>query len=432
MKVAFYTLGCKVNQYESQVLRQQFENNGFEVVNSSEPSDVYIINSCTVTSTGDKKTRQLIHRARATNKNSIIVLTGCFPQAFPNKACEVTDADIITGTKDRYKIYDLVLEKLKSKNVGSPKIFINPNYQDKTFENMSLHKFEGKTRAFIKIQDGCNRFCSYCIIPMARGRIRSKKLEDIKFEVEQLTLNGHKEIVLTGINLSSYGQDINLRLIDAIKTVAEVNDVKRIRLSSLEPELLTLDDIKQLANINKFCPQFHLCLQSGCNQTLKRMNRHYTTNEYFSLIEIIRNNIYNPSITTDLIVGFPGETDEEFNETVEFVKKVNFSRIHVFSYSKRSGTKAALMPNQLANSIKQYRNSQISTIAKESQLNFLKSQIGLKEEVLFETSVGNNLYQGYSKNYTHVIVHCNQNLCGQIKKVVITGINNDSCVGNLL
>lgn len=436
MKVAFFTLGCKVNQYESQVLSQQFESNGFEIIDSDGVADVYIINSCTVTAMGDKKTRQAIHRFRHKNKDAIIVLTGCFPQAFPEKASEISEADIITGTKNKNKIYDLVLDKLKKLDLDKHKkifqtIEILQNDKDKIFEKMSLSKFSGKTRAFIKIQDGCNRFCSYCIIPKARGRVRSKLLEDIKSEAFELANRGHQEIVLTGINLSSYGQDISLRLIDAVLALAEIEKVKRIRLSSLEPELLTTEDIKKLSQIKKFCPQFHLCLQSGCDETLKRMNRHYTTEEYFNIIKIIRDNFENPAITTDLMVGFPGETDEEFNKTCEFIKKVNFARIHVFSYSKRDGTRAALMKDQVLKSIKHERSFKIIDIATQLQLDFLKSQINKNLEVLFETN-DKNSYQGYSKNYIRVIVNSEENICGQIKKVKIINIKNDHCEGIII
>ncbi|MBP0979207.1 MAG: tRNA (N(6)-L-threonylcarbamoyladenosine(37)-C(2))-methylthiotransferase MtaB [Oscillospiraceae bacterium] len=438
MKISFFTLGCKVNQYESQALSQMFENNGFEIVDCDNKADVYIINSCTVTATGDKKTRQIIHRLKQKNKDAMIVLTGCFPQAFPERASKILEADIITGNKNKNKIFDLVLERLeqtKTQNLAQKK-YILPNDQDKTFEKMSVSKFRDKTRAFIKIQDGCNRFCSYCVIPKARGRVRSKLLEDIKLEATSLANNNHQEIVLTGINLSSYGQDINLRLIDAVEAVSKIENIKRVRLSSLEPELLTLEDIKKLSQIKKFCPQFHLCLQSGCDETLTRMNRHYSTEEYFNIIKIIRDNFDNASITTDLMVGFPGETEREFEKTCEFIKKVKFSRIHVFAYSKRDGTRAALMKDQIPKNIKHERSLKIIKIATQLQQEFLKSQINKNLEVLFETHVDNNnlknLYQGYSKNYTRVVVDSEKNICGQIKKIKIIDTKDDYCKGIII
>ena len=432
MKVAFYTLGCKVNQYETQVLRQKFENNGFEIVTPDQISDVYIINSCTVTATGDKKTRQIIRRLKSINNNAIVVLTGCFPQAFPDEAKKIKEADIITGTKNRKKIYDLVIEKLSLKDDSLPKKYILPNENDIYFEKMNISKFEGKTRAFIKIQDGCNRFCSYCIIPKARGRVRSKLIEDIKLEATELSNNGHKEIVLTGINLSAYGQDINLNLIDAIKAVSDIKTVKRVRLSTFEPDVVSLDDIKNLSLIDKFCPHFHLCLQSGCNETLSRMNRHYVTADYLNIVNTIRDNFKNPAITTDLMVGFPGETEEEFNKTLDFIKKVNFAKIHVFAYSKRPGTRAALMENQILKAVKHQRSLKVINIAKEMQYSFLKSQLNSISEVLFETKIDDNLYQGHSKNYTVVVTSSTENLCGKIKNVKITNIKDDHCQGTIL
>lgn len=434
MKVAFFTLGCKVNQYESQFLMQQFKKNGFEVVASEEIADVYIINSCTVTSTGDKKTRQIIHRLKTLNQNALIVLTGCFPQAFPEEAKKISEADIITGTKNRKEIYNLVINKLGNNLKNEERVHIYDNEKDKTFEEMSVEKFDGKTRAFIKIQDGCNRFCSYCIIPKARGRVRSKSLNAIKHEAEQLALNGHKEIVFTGINLSSYGQDLeNVRLVDAVEVIAKIEGIKRVRFSSLEPELLTIDDVKRLKLIDEFCPHFHLCLQSGCNATLKRMNRHYSTEEYLEIVNMIRDNFDNVAVTTDLMVGFPGETDEEFKETINFIKKVDFAQMHVFAYSKRPGTRAALMHGQVENKIKKRRSFEVIKIANEMQENFLNSQIGSTLEVLFETEYVHNYYQGHSKNYLNVIVKSDENICGKIKNVKIVDVDAQKkhCIGVL-
>ena len=431
MKVAFFTLGCKVNQYESQVLKQQFKSNNFEIVEPSEFADVYVVNSCTVTVTSDKKTRQIVNRLKSINNNAIVVLTGCFPQAFPQKANQIEKADIITGTKDRTKIIELVLKRLSS-HKNNQEIYIQPNDQDKLFEKMAISKFDGKTRAFIKIQDGCNRFCSYCIIPKSRGRVRSKLISDIISEVTALANSGHKEIVLTGINLSSYGQDLGINLVDAVESIAKIDKIKRIRLSSLEPDLLSTKDITRLSRINKFCPFFHLCLQSGCDKTLQKMNRHYSTKEYLSVVKTIRENFKNPAISTDLIVGFPEETNEDFNETLEFIKLVNFAKMHIFPYSKRPGTRAASMKDQIHKAIKHERCLVISNEAKKMQSNFFANQIGTTSQVLFETLIGNNLYQGYSENYTPVVAECKKNICGQIKNVNITKSFNDHCIGEIL
>ncbi len=434
MKIAFFTLGCKVNQYETQVLKQQFASNDFQIVEPNEVSDIYVVNSCTVTATSDKKTRQVINKLKSINNNAIIVLTGCFPQAFPEKAAQIKTADVITGTKDRNKIYDLVIKKLntRSNTQKTQEINIISHATSDIFEKMNICKFNGKTRAFIKIQDGCNRFCSYCIIPAARGRARSKTMSDIISEVSHLADNGHQEIVLTGINLSSYGQDINLDLVDVVESISKVKKVKRIRLSSLEPDLLKPEHINRLAKIDKFCPSFHLCLQSGCNTTLKRMNRHYSTDEYSSIVQIIRELIDNPSITTDLIVGFPGETQQEFHETLSFIEKIKFAKIHIFPYSKRPGTRAALMKDQIYKTTKQQRCLLASNLAKRMQSDFFESQIKTVSEVLFETQVDNNLYQGYSKNYTPIIVSSPHDICGQIKLVEITTSNKINCEAKLL
>lgn len=432
MKVAFYTLGCKVNQYETQVLIKQFKEQGCEIVKEDEIADVYIINSCTVTSTGDKKTRQIINRLKSQNKEAIIVLSGCFPQAFPQKASKIKNVDIITGTKNRFQIYNLIKDKLNHNLYEKPLISIENIDNDKVFEKMEVSKFYGKTRAFVKIQDGCNSFCSYCIIPKARGRIRSKPLKDLYKEVLHLADNGHKEIVLTGINLSSYGQDFDMNIVDAVKAIEKIDKINRIRLSSLEPDFLTEDIIYQLSKIDKFCPHFHLCLQSGCDDTLKRMNRHYSVDQYYEIVKKIREYFENPSITTDVMVGFPGETDQEFSQSFNFIKKVKFARMHVFSYSKREGTRAAIFNNQVPQQIKHQRSHQFIDLSKKMQQEFLNSQKGLEAQVLFETSIANGVYQGYSKNYTLIIVKSNENICGKIKKVKIIDSNFDSCNGFLL
>ena len=304
MRAAFFTLGCKVNQYETNILEQQFAAAGFDIVGCDEKADVYIVNSCTVTASGDKKTRQMVRRFKRLNPGAIVAMTGCYPQAFPEKAAEVAEADVITGTGDRAALLPLILSAMGS---GERIVSVKPHTSGEPFEPMSADRFLDRTRAFIKIEDGCDRYCSYCIIPTARGRVRSKPLDDVRGEAEHLSRLGYREIVLTGINLSSYGKNTGLRLADAVKAVCETG-VERVRLGSLEPELLSEEDIRLFASFQNFCPQFHLSLQSGCDATLRRMNRHETAAEYMEIVGMIRRQFENPAITTDVMVGFAGET----------------------------------------------------------------------------------------------------------------------------
>ena len=333
MRVAFYTLGCKVNQYETQVIRQRFESDGFDIVSSNDISDIYIVNSCTVTANGDRKTRQMIRRFRRNNPNAIIALIGCFPQAFPEDAQILNDADVIIGTQNKSQVLNLVKEHMAS---GKRIVSILPHENHESFEKMSVSTFYERTRAFIKIQDGCERHCSYCIIPTARGPIRSKPIAELEEELKDLANSGYKEVVLVGINLSCYGLDIGLRLIDAIRIACSIDGIERVRLGSIEPELLSDEDIISLANLDKLCDQFHLSLQSGCDATLKRMNRHYTANDYAELVGKLRDAFPNAAITTDIMVGFPGETAEEFEESRKFAEEIAFAKAHVFAYSIRA------------------------------------------------------------------------------------------------
>ena len=426
MRVCFYTLGCKVNQYETQIMSQLFEKEGFEISERGENCDVAVINSCTVTSSGDRKTKQIINKVKAQNENCVVVVTGCFPQAFPLE--EIPQADIVVGNKSRRAVIEKVLEFLKERRKI---VEILPHTPNEEFEPMAAESFLERTRATIKIEDGCDRYCTYCIIPYARGPIRSKPIADIKAEAEVLAKNGYTEVVLVGINLSSYGKRTNYRLIDAIKAVCEVDEIKRVRLGSLEPELLSDDDLKQMSELEKFCPQFHLSLQSGCSETLERMNRHYDANEYKRIVLAIRKYFENPAITTDIMVGFPGEDEEEFSKSLEFAKEIGFAKAHVFAYSRRPGTKAAVMPNQVSNAIKKERSRKLIEATDESRCEFLLSQVGQVCEVLFETS--NKLgAHGYTKNYTPVYVKNEGNLQGKILKVKIVKAESDYCFGEIL
>ncbi|MBQ4105332.1 MAG: tRNA (N(6)-L-threonylcarbamoyladenosine(37)-C(2))-methylthiotransferase MtaB [Clostridia bacterium] len=428
MQFKIYSFGCKVNQYESEYIKQLMLAEGYDYSEDDKNTDVFIVNSCSVTAVSDSKCRKLLHKLRRENTDAVILLCGCMSQAFPRKYDNFSDCNIVIGNTTRTRIPEYISEYLKT---GERIIDISDHdRKNEEFELCSVENFSERTRAFLKIEDGCDRFCSYCIIPYARGRVRSKLIEDISTEVEKLAQNGYSEIVLVGINLSKYGTDIDKNLCDAVEVVASNERIKRIRLGSLEPELLDNEMIKRLAECEKFCPQFHLSLQSGCDATLKRMNRHYNSAEYYDIVQNIRRNFENPAITTDVMVGFPGENDEEFAESLNFVEKVEFSKVHVFPYSRRSGTVADKMPQQLEKSVKEKRAKKMIQATEINRNEFLKSQIGLVCEVLFERTDKQGLFEGYSKNYTPVLVDSHGlDLSGQCIRVKITSVKNDKCIG---
>lgn len=428
MRAAFYTLGCKVNQYETQILAQQFSADGFDIVDHRDEADVYVVNSCTVTSASDKKTRQIIHRLRRQNPSAKIALTGCFPQAFPKDAEILSDADVVTGSYNRKDVLASVKESLAT---GKRIVNITPHKRDEAFEPMRAKNFSERTRAFVKIEDGCDRYCSYCIIPTSRGPVRSKPMDELKAELKELAEAGYSEIVLVGINLSSYGRELGLRLVDAVEAACHTEGVKRVRLGSLEPELLTQDDIDRMAALPQFCPQFHLSLQSGCDATLKRMNRHYDGKEYMRIVEMIRKAFDNSAITTDIMVGFPGETDEEFKQSLEFAEKLGLAKAHVFAYSRRAGTRADKMDNQITRAVKEERSAKMIEVTDITRKAFYEKQVGLVEEVLFETLDRDNMYEGYTKNYTPVRVKSDCDLSGKTLSVKITQANDDFCLGEI-
>ncbi len=428
MKVKIRTLGCKVNQYESEVMMSYLLNSGFQKAENDEPADIIIVNSCTVTAASDKKVRQSLRHEKKENPDAVAVLTGCMPQAFPEIADRFLEADIVIGTKNRAALPGHILQYLSTKQRI---IDITPHEKGEKFEAMQIDAFSERTRAFLKIQDGCNRFCSYCIIPFARGRVRSKPLEDIRAETHALAENGYREIVLTGINLPAYGEDLDLHLCDAVEAVCEEEKMLRVRLSSLEPERLTPEVITRLAKQEKLCPSFHLSLQSGCDATLKRMNRHYTTDEYRKFVSDLRTAFPNAAITTDIMVGFPGETEEEFAASLAFAEEIEFSRTHVFAYSRRPGTKAYDAPDQLSNQVKTERSHRMIETVTRTQLNFHKKQIGLQEDVLFEQSCGENCYEGYTMNYTPVHAYSAKDITKQILPVTITGAEENYCIGEV-
>ncbi len=429
MNVFFFTLGCKVNQYETVILKNILLKNNFNISELPEYSEIFIINSCTVTSSSDKKINKIINKIKNINENAIIVLIGCFPQAFPEKSEIFNKVNIVLGNTNKFEIDKFLKEYEKSKT----KIIKIENHEIKSeFSKFKIEKVFKTPRAFIQIQDGCNRFCSYCIIPKARGFIKSKTIEQIKTEVMAVTENGCCEIVLVGINLSCYGQDLkNINLVDVVSAISLIDGVKRIRLSSLEPNILTKEDILNLKENEKFCPHFHFSLQSGSDNILKNMNRHYNKELYLKTIEFIRKVFNNPAITTDIIVGFPGETEKDFKESLDFIEKIKFSKVHIFPYSKREGTKAATMPNQIPEKEKKLRFKIMNEVAKKTNKEFLKSQQGKKLNVLFETEK-EKIFSGYSKNYARVQVFSNHNLSGKIKNVKINEVEKNFLKGVIL
>lgn len=423
-----YSFGCKVNQYESEFIKQIMCADGHEYTDCDDKAEIFIVNSCSVTAVSDSKCRKLLRKLRRVNPESIILLCGCMSQAFPRKYENFNMCNIVIGNTTRSRVPEYIRQYLNTKeNIID---IIDHDRKNESFEPCSVSNFSERTRAFVKIEDGCDRFCSYCVIPYARGRVRSKPLDELKSEVSLLAKNGYEEIVLVGINLSKYGTDIGLTLSDAVECVAEEEGINRIRLGSLEPELLDDVTISRLAVCDKFCPQFHLSLQSGCTETLKRMNRRYTNSEYAEIVARIRRNFDNSSITTDVMVGFPGETEEEFKESLAFVTGIGFAKVHVFPYSRRSGTVADRMPDQINKSVKEQRAKIMSDSCEAKRLEFMESQVGLVCEVLFERPDSNGFYEGYSKNYTPVSVDTKGvDISGKSFNVLITGFDNERCFG---
>ncbi len=430
-RVAFYTLGCKVNQYDTEAMVEIFERSGYDVVSSDEIADVYVINTCTVTNLGDRKSRQFIRRSKKRNPDSTIVVVGCYAQTASEEVMAIEGVNLVLGTNERNKIVDLV----ESINMNEKINYVDNIMEVKEFEELSIEKVKGKTRAFLKIQEGCNQYCSYCIIPYARGPIRSRQLENIIAEVKRLSRNGFKEIVLTGIHIASYGKDLNdITLIDVIKQVHEVDGIERIRLSSVEPTLLTEEFIKEIKILPKFCHHLHISLQSGSDDTLKRMNRKYDTEQYRMIVKNLRREIPEIAITTDIIVGFPGETDEEFETTYNFVKEMDFSQIHVFKFSPRKGTPAAKYENQVAGDIKSARSDKIIKLGNEMMNSYMKKFVNKELSVLFEAYYDreNNLIEGLTENYIRVAVAGNDSYIGEVVKTKITKMKEDMMTGEMI
>lgn len=430
-KVSFYTLGCKVNQYETEAMIELFLKANYEIVDPDDYADVYVINTCTVTNLSDKKSRQFIRKSKNKNNEAVIAVVGCYSQVSPEQIENIEEVDVILGTDNRNKIVEICEEFMNNKERVN---LVNDIMKVKEFEELKIDDVEGKTRAFIKVQDGCNQYCSYCIIPYARGSIRSRKVESIVEEVKRLASAGFKEVVLTGIHIASYGKDLGeTRLIDLIEEIHDVSGLERIRLGSLEPTLITDDFMKRLSRLKKVCNHFHLSLQSGSDSVLKRMNRKYTTDEYKKIVELIRSYMTDVAFTTDIIVGFPEETDEEFNETFKFVKEIEFSKVHVFKYSPREGTPAAKL-KQLDGNIKQERSKSLIELSDELNKEFNEGFIGRKIDVLFEeeSKQEENYMEGYTTNYIRVLAKGDESLEGKIRSIDINSTYGDSLVGEVV
>lgn len=426
-KAALHNLGCKVNAYETEAMQHLLEEAGYEIVPFTQKADVYVINTCSVTNMADRKSRQMLHKAKKNNPDSIVVAAGCYVQTSEKEVLNDLSVDIVIGNDRKHDLVRL-LEEYSLDSVNDTVYDINDGKHD--FEELFIDQTKEHTRAFIKVQDGCNQFCSYCIIPYARGRVRSRRFENVIAEVERLAANGFKEVVLTGIHLSSYGVDFEeaTGLLELIQAVNAVKGIERIRLGSLEPKIVTEHFASELSKLDKICPHFHLSLQSGCDATLKRMNRKYTTKEYERGCELLRKYFVHPAITTDVIVGFPGETEEEFEQTKAYLEHIHFYEMHIFKYSKRKGTRAAVMPDQIDEQVKAARSEKLIALGHDMSKEFRKFYIGKNEEVLFEEKavIGDKEYfVGYTKEYVKVAKKTDENLENQIVSGRISGMLTD-------
>ncbi len=426
-KAALHNLGCKVNAYETEAMQHLLEEAGYEIVPFTQKADVYVINTCSVTNMADRKSRQMLHKAKKNNPDSIVVAAGCYVQTSEKEVLNDLSVDIVIGNDRKHDLVRL-LEEYSLDSVNDTVDDINDGKHD--FEELFIDQTKEHTRAFIKVQDGCNQFCSYCIIPYARGRVRSRRFENVIAEVERLAANGFKEVVLTGIHLSSYGVDFEeaTGLLELIQAVNAVKGIERIRLGSLEPKIVTEHFASELSKLDKICPHFHLSLQSGCDATLKRMNRKYTTKEYERGCELLRKYFVHPAITTDVIVGFPGETEEEFEQTKAYLEHIHFYEMHIFKYSKRKGTRAAVMPDQIDEQVKAARSEKLIALGHDMSKEFRKFYIGKNEEVLFEEKavIGDKEYfVGYTKEYVKVAKKTDENLENQIVSGRISGMLTD-------
>lgn len=431
---AFFTLGCKVNQYETEGMEELFRKHGYTITSFDEKSDVYVINTCTVTHHGDSKSRQVIRRAKRRNPNALVVVVGCYVQVAADEVMAIPGVDLVVGTAEKTRIVELVEQVAKS---AGPVNAVKDIEEIVEFEELELeYMHEGRTRAFVKIQEGCRQFCTYCIIPYARGPLRSRDPDRTYGQVQKLVGLGYQEVVLTGIHVTSYGKDLgkNTELIDVIRQLDKVEGLRRIRLSSLEPTYLTERIIADIARLDKVCRHFHLSLQSGCDQTLKRMGRRYTTKEYREIVDMLREYIPGVAVTTDIMVGFPGETDEEFDRTYEFLKEIGLSNMHVFKYSPRKGTPAAGYKGQIQAVVKDARSSRLIELAGKCRKAFHDRFVGRELEILFEqqSAYRNDFYEGLSDNYIKVIVPGGEELKNRIRKVRLNISKEDFMEGRLV
>ncbi len=428
-RVAFYTLGCKVNQYETEALSRIFVRAGYEVVDFEQRADIYVINTCTVTNLSDRKSRQMIRRAKKNNGKSIVIVVGCYAQTASEEVLNIPGVNLVIGTKDRGRI----LEYIEEIGHGRDKLnLVNDIMKTTVFEDLEVDVYKERTRAFIKIQEGCSQFCSYCIIPYARGPIRSRDEEKILDEIRKLSKNGYREVVLTGIHIASYGKDIKTSsLIELIKKVNDIVGVERIRLGSIEPRIITESFVEAVGKLDKVCPHYHVSLQSGCDSTLKRMNRKYTTAEYSESIRLLRESIKDVAVTTDVMVGFPGETDEEFNITYNYLNKISFAGMHVFKYSQRKGTPAALLTDQVPASKKEERSNILIELARVKTYDFNKKFIGRTLPVLFEQPVKSKpgYMEGLTPNYIRVVCEGDIGLEGRGADVLLKQADYDHVLG---
>ena len=441
--VRFVTLGCKVNQYETNAMAQKFLEKGYQIIEEITPEnedikpDICIINTCTVTNMSDRKSRQMLRRMKEKNPKTIVVAVGCYAQVAKEELAKIPEIDLVLGNNEKVEVVKHVEEYINN-NINN--VELDDVMYSKEFSDFGDVTYTEKTRAVIKIQDGCDRFCSYCIIPYARGRVRSRKPESIISEITQIASKGIKEVVITGIHIASYGKDFamsknsklaNYRLIDLLEEINEIQGIQRIRLGSIEPLLITEEFVERLKKLEKICHHFHLSLQSGCDETLKRMNRRYTTEQFKEIVRLLRNAYEDVNLTTDIIVGFPGETDEEFNKTYQFLKEIKFYKMHVFKYSPRKGTKAAVMPNQISGDIKEKRSRELIELSNENELEYNQKYTGNEVEVLFEEEK-EKIYKGHTQNYILVYCQTDKKIDNKIEKVICKKAEQDHILGEVL
>ncbi len=428
-KAASFALGCKVNQYESEAIAELFAEKGYEIVGIDEEADVYVINTCTVTNFGDKKSRQLIRKVKRQNENAIVAVVGCYAQTAPQELMKVEGVNLVIGTKDRAKIVEMVEHYDISRGVEN---HVTDIMKERVFEPLSIQKLANRTRAYLKIQDGCSQYCSYCIIPYARGPIRSREPQEVLAEVRRLADNGFKEVVLTGIHVASYGKDRrDTSLLEILRQVHEVEGIERIRFSSIEPNVVTEEFAQAIAELPKVCDHFHLSLQSGCDKTLKEMNRKYDTEKYRQAAATLRKYLPHVALTTDIIVGFPGETEEDFQASYDFAKEIDFAKIHVFPYSPKRGTPAAARKDQLPNAVKSERSHKLIALSDRMAADFLREYVGQDVAVLYERMVEDGIYEGHTTNYVKVRGRSEKDLTNKICKTHITKAEAEELFGEV-